>query len=161
MYKIITDISILTALNEAASQKENNPEVKYCEENKHCNRDEWAIPIIESILRTYKLPFIDELLHGLVESLSEDWTWHIEYRPIRITIPNEIYAKMKLYSSKIVSSKDSADMTSIKATTENIIPTDDRYLFVDKENIVMYLEELTKEIEVMLNVFEVIKIETK
>jgi hypothetical protein len=160
--KIITDIKQLEAINNAVKERENNPDSQYCELNKHASQELYAVPIMADYLKGLKLPFItDEWLNtDIVEQIPDNWTWHVEERPIRMIIPNEVYTKMKLYSSKIVSSKDSADMTSIKATTESIIPTDDRYIFVDEENIVMYLEELTKEIEVMITAFEVIKFET-
>ena len=155
MYKIITDISILTALNEAASQKENNPEVKYCEENKHCNRNEWAIPIIEPILIAYKLPFIDELLHGLVESLPESWSWHFEDRPIRISIP------LYIQSTALTYTESEDRWLYLKDLVLMIRPVIEEFTLTDKENVTIYLEELFPEHMAILEMFEEIKIEVK
>jgi hypothetical protein len=93
MYKIITDIQILQQINEAAKLKEGNENVQYCELLKHPIRNEYAIPIMEGILRGYNLSFIDELLTGNVESLPADWSWPFENESIRITIPNNLILK--------------------------------------------------------------------
>ena len=155
MYKIITDIAILTAINEAAKLRENNSEVNYCEVVKHPINEEWAIPIIESILWGYELPFINDLLDGLIETLPQDWNWIYIDRPIRIIIPLWVQAKALTYTD------EETKWLYLKELVLFIRPYVEVYTLTDKENVTIYLEELYPQHEAILSMFEEIKIETK
>ena len=90
MYKLTTNISEVNSINTAQSKKEIGS--SYCEINKHCNQELYAIPIIESILKSYNLDFITDswLNSNIVENIPNDWNWHSPYKTKRFIIPNSL-----------------------------------------------------------------------
>jgi len=84
----ITTIEQVNQINEAQSNKEVGS--KYCEPIKHPLQELYAIPVLETILRSYQLDFITEewLSMDVYETLPDDWNWIYESESIRITIPN-------------------------------------------------------------------------
>lgn len=116
MIKIISDIYQLIAINNAASVKENNPSVKYCDIIKHPIREEWVIPIDEVILKSYELNFItDEWLNSnLVEELPEDWNWPFPQQ-LRIRISDVDIVDLLSNYSEFIGFIDTMKDTTVKS----------------------------------------------
>jgi len=87
MYKITT-VEQINQINEAQSKKEIGS--KYCEHIRHPLQELYAIPVLDTVLRSYQLEFItDEWLStDVYETLPDDWNWVYENESVRITIPN-------------------------------------------------------------------------
>ena len=102
MYKITNNIEQILQINNAQAQKEIG--TTYCEVNKHCTKNLFAIPIIEPILRSYNLPFItNEWLNtDVVNDLPIDWTWDIMEKPFRL-VCNSIELLKAIYSGDLSS----------------------------------------------------------
>lgn len=147
-YKIISNIEILNQINQAAKIAENNPDVIYCEEKKHPIRNEYAILILETSLRSCNLPFIDELLSGTIENLPSDWEWPFPLRLIRVIIPLWVQAKAQTYT-------DSEEKWYyLKDLIEAMLSIVEEFTITDLENVTIYLEELYDQHRAILEMFE-------
>ena len=156
MYKIVTDISIITAINEAAKVDENNNNTNYCEIHKHPVNDEYAIPIIEGILKKYNLPNIDYILSDNVEVLPDDWSWPFSERTIRISIPLKLQAKAFVKKAK---KKDTDSLTQLGTLFDSILSSIPDYIIITDGNVIVYLEELYTDDRTLLELYPEILIE--
>jgi len=157
MYKITNNIELINKINQAAKLKEGNQEVNYCEIQKHPVRDEYAIPIIENILKGYNLSFIKEVLSNLVSELPEDWEWLYLERPVRLEIPLDVYAKSMLEKTQSKVSKSAL----LGEIIEGVMPVVSEYVQITKTHAIIYLEELFKNDETLIKSIEEIKIDKK
>jgi len=150
MYKIITDIAQLAAINNAAKVIENNSESNYDLGQKHCMLEKYAIlhsswlqkPAVKELCN-----FItDEWLQSdLIEELPKDWFWHYD-KIIRIIIPTYLILQ-EAYLKVLI---DYCDTNEVK-------------YIIDKQsgNSYVYVNYILPEHQQILDMHSEIKIETK
>lgn len=124
MYKITTNIEQINLINLAQSQREECS--TYCEINKSSNSEQYAIPILGSILKSYKLDFItDKWLNETISELPLDWDWHSLAKNMRFKIANKDIAN-GIVGQDILNivfnnlAKDALVDTDIKIVTDEI-----------------------------------------
>jgi hypothetical protein len=149
MYKIVTDATIVTLINAAAKLRENNEEVNYCEFQKHPIREEWAIPVNESILRKYNLQNIEELLSNNIETLPDDWEWAFPHEKFRIIIPNFLILRETSLRA-LISYCDANNIDSVVSETHSYIYISE--IFEEHRAIFGQYEEITIEHKDVLEV---------
>ena len=170
MFKIITDINQLTAINNAVKLKEQNNDSIYCEIDKHCKNEMYAIPIMRDYLKNLGLDFITDnwLNSNIVETLSTDWSWLYTDRLIRVSIPFNLQAKAQVSKAK-KTKEDNKENNSSKNEYQllgelltNMLPLIPEYMIINGgDYITIYLEELYPEHEMLLRSFSEIIIENK
>ena len=150
MYKIISDITQLAAINNAAKTIENNSESNYDLGLKHCMLEKYAIlysmwlqkPEVKQLCN-----FItDEWLQSdLIEELPKDWFWHYD-EIIRIIIPTYLILQ-EAYLKALI---DYCDVNQVK-------------YIVDKQsgNSYVYVNYILPQHQAILDMYSEIKIETR
>jgi len=150
MYKIITDITQLVAINNAAKIIENNPESNYDLGQKHCMIEKYAIfhsswlqkPEVKQLCS-----FINDewLQSDFTEELPKDWTWHYD-EIIRIIIPTYLILQ-EAYLKALI---DYCDANEVK-------------YIVDKQsgNSYVYVNYILPQHQAILDMYQEITIEQR
>lgn len=163
MYKIVTDTSILMEIDSTIKLRENNLESKYCEPFKHPIKDEWIIPIDETLLKMYNPSNLDYLLSDNISEIPGEYDWPFSLRPIRVFIPFKLQAKAQI--SKAKKNKTNSNLTDLEMLGEllsTMLPLIPEFMIVNGGNdITIYLEELYPQHRYVLELFDEIKIEEK
>jgi len=150
MYKIITDITQLAAINNAAKTIENNPESNYDLGLKHCMLEKYVI-LFSSWLQKPEVKelcsFLDDewLQTDLIEELPKDWFWHY-YEIIRIIIPTYLILEQAYLKALI----DYCDANEVK-------------YIVDKQsgNSYVYVNYILPQHQAILDMYQEITIEQR
>lgn len=139
MYKIITDITQLEAINNRVKELENNSNSKYCEIVKHPLQNKWIIPILPGILKGYDISFITDtwLNANIIDELTEDWLWPYLNRTYKVKIPYQLQAKAIRTKNK---NKDEYKLKLLIEVLNENLP--EEYSFYDSDYIITYLEEI-------------------
>ena len=144
MYKIVTNITEITAINNAVKVKENNETSSYCQINKHCKDELYAIPIINSYLLSLVsyCPFITNewLTTDVVEELPKDWTWKLMDRPIRLVMTTNFITDI------LLSNTDLTLIIKSKIEENAVLSDEDSFIVKDEANTIAYFNEVKTDI---------------
>jgi hypothetical protein len=138
MYKIAKNTEQFDIINNKAHELSPDTTDKYSEITKHCNKDLYAIPLIDNILKSYNIEFITDewLTTDIIDTLPIDWTWQNLDRPVRMTM-NTIW----IYQTMI----NDVNIRNImnRETAKNDI-TEEKFIHIDNVNTVVYFNTINE-----------------